>query len=122
MERLCGLKHYLFNAMCSSTVEVLGLNLIHFLRMAEKKHPQAIEKMLLNCIELLEEWENRLPPVARFQPLLTILKQHLTMLEKEGKLRSDRGSRMRYNASELPQIVVRAVTGSKSPLPHCDTC
>ena len=121
MERLCGLKHYLFSAMCSSTVEVLELNLVHFLRMIERKHPRAIERMLQNCIELLREWENRLPPVALFQPLLTILKQQLTMLEKEGKLRSDRGSRMRYSSSELPQIVVRAVTGSKSPLPRCDT-
>ena len=122
MERLCGLKHYLFNAMCSSTVEVLELNLVHFLKMVERKHPRAIEKMLQNCIELLQEWETRLPPVSLFPPLLTILKQHLTTLGKEGKLRSDRGSRMRYESCELPQVVVRAVTGAKSPLPHCDTC
>lgn len=121
MEQLCGLKHHLFSATCSSSVEVLELDLVHFLQLFEKKHPRAIEKMLRNSIELLRGWEDRLPPIDLFQPLLTILKQRLTILEKEGKLRFDRGSRMQYGASELPRLVVRAVTGSKSPLPRRDS-
>lgn len=41
---------------------------------------------------------------------------------KRRQVCSNRGSRMRYDSRKHLQVVVRAITGSKSPLTHCDTC